>query len=81
MNTTEVKINYSGRKGIPFRDLYIGAPYVTAEEPYIPCIKTGEYSCIYYFEDMWDSTGESDDREVYPIEAKIEFFGVEREER
>lgn len=81
MNAIEVKINYNGRIGIPFEELEVGAAYVTAKEPYIPCIKTGESTCIYYFEDMWDKTTERDDIEVYPIEAKIEFFGVVREER
>ena len=81
MNTIEVKINYNGRVGIPFAELDIGTSYVTAREPHTPCIKTGENTCIYYYDDMWDKSTEGDYTEVYPIEAKIEFFGMEREER
>lgn len=79
MSAVDVKINYEKRKSVPFRALKIGDAYSTVLEPSVPCIKTSEFSCIYYYNGEWDSTNEKGEIEVYPIAATIEFFGIEEE--
>ena len=75
---TEINIHYEKEKTTTFDELQYGDAYVTIDEPFIPCIKTGEDMCLYHYDGKWHWGGESGYRTVTPIDAKIEFFGVER---